>query len=83
MSKNSKMICISQKKACIIGTIISLIFAIIGSYVGAYIMIDAGLGEGKVNVFILGNILIPILFVIFGMCVLCFIIICSGQNDKK
>ena len=83
MKKDLEMICISQKKACIIGLIISLVFAIIGSYAGAYIMVDAGLGEGKVNVFTLGNILIQILFIVFGMCILVFVVICSGQNDKK
>ena len=82
MKKDSKMICISQKKACITGLILSLVFAIIGSYIGAYMMIEAGLGNGKVNVFNLGNILIPILFIVFGMIVLVFIAICSGQNDK-
>lgn len=83
MKKDSKMIYIPQKKACIIGLILSLVFAIIGSYVGAYIMVDAGLDEGKVSIFTLGNILIPILFIVFGIFILGFITICRGQNDKK
>ena len=82
MKKDSKMICISQKKACITGLILSLVFALIGSYIGAYMMIEAGLGNGKVNVFNLGIILIPILFIVFEMLILGFIAICSGQNDK-
>ena len=83
MNKNEKMICVSKKRACIIGLIISLIFAIVVSYASAYMMIDAGLSNGKVNVFTLGNILIPILFIVFGMLILLFIVICSSQNDKK
>ena len=83
MNKNKKMICVSKKRACIIGLIISLIFAIVVSYASAYMMIDAGLSNGKVNVFTLGNILIPILFIVFEMLILLFIVICSSQNDKK
>ena len=83
MKKDSKMICISQKKACIIGLITSFVFAIISSYACAYIMIDAGLGNGKVNAFTLGKILVPILFIVIGIVNLVFIAICSSQNDKK
>ncbi len=76
------MICISEKKACILGLILSLVFAIISSYIGAYIIIEAGLGNGKVNVFNLGNILIPILFIVFAILIFAFIVICSIQKDK-
>ena len=83
MNKNSKKICITQKKACMIGLIISLVSAIIGSYSSAYIIIKAGLGNGKVDVFNLGTILIPILFIVFLMVILISITTCSSQKNKK
>ena len=83
MKKNKKTICISLKKAYIIGLIIAFIFAIIGSFAGAYMMIDAGLGNGKFDVFGLAKILIPLLFIVFVMIIFLFIVICQNQNDKK
>ena len=83
MSKNDKKICLTQKKALIIGLIFSGAMAVISSYVGAYIMIDAGLGEGKFTAFTLGNIMLPIVFIIFEMYNILFISACTGRDDKK
>ena len=81
MKKDTKNICITEKNAYITGAIVSLVFAIIVAYIGAYIMIEAGLSGSKINVFSLGTFLIPILFVLFGMNILVFIT-CSKKDRK-
>ena len=55
----------------------------ITSYTGAYIMIITGLVNEKMDVFSLGNLLSPTLSIVFGICILGFIIICSTQSKKS
>lgn len=83
MKKDSKTIKISGKKAGIIGLIMSFVFSIIISYASADIMIRAGLRNGEISVFTLGNILIPIIFVIFGTFIFAFILFCGIQNKNN
>lgn len=82
MKKKNKTLCISEKKACIIGIIMSLIFSLIFSFGSSSLIIDAGFGDGKVTIMTLAGILFPILFIVFGMFALSFIAICSAEKKK-
>lgn len=83
MKKDSKLICISKKKAWIVGLIISLIYALITSFAIAYTFLNAKLDVSNTSVSTLCIWLIPILFVLFGTCILAFIAMFSGQENKK
>lgn len=78
----NKTLCITAKKACIVGIIMSLIFSIVGSFVSSSIIIDAGFGDGKVTIINLAKLLIPILFIVFGMFALGFMVICGTERKK-
>ena len=82
MKNKNKPLCINEKKACIIGIIMSLVFSFVISLVSSSIMINFGFLDGKVSIMTLTNIIFPILFIILGIFVLCFIIICSFENKK-
>lgn len=83
MEKKEKVICILERKACKIGIVMSLIFSVLVSFGSAAVMINAGLGDEKISILNLGVFLYSILFVVFGIFVLGFIVICSRQNDKS
>lgn len=84
MKKKEEMISIPQKKAAIIGLGLSLIFAIFCGYASAAMILDLEILEGKnLDIFDIGNILFPPLFVVFGVFILIFIVICSIQKKKK
>ena len=83
MNKKSKNFCIPMKKGLITGLIISLIYAIIISYATAYACLNLELDISKAKTFDLTIWLIPIFFIIFGICILTFITCISGKNEKK
>ncbi len=80
MNKNSETICISKKRAWVIGLIISIIYAIITSYVIAYICANTEIEINNISFSTFFLWLIPVLFVIFGTCILAFNVISIYQK---
>ena len=83
VKKKSNMINISMQSAIVTGSIISLVFGIVMSYIMAYIIVDGlEFGNGKINIFEFGSFLIPICFVVFEMSIMTFIIGISKSKKK-
>lgn len=82
MKKKTKMISIPQNKAYMISVLLSLVFAIVGSY-GSAFFIDVVVTCEKIDALTLGSILFPVLFICFVMCMIGTIIIFSNTNTKK
>lgn len=79
MKKDLKTIHIPQKKAFIVGTIISLIYAIVGSYMISDIIGNSGSFKGQVDIFIFA---LPGLFIVFETFILGFIYIFRNKKDE-
>lgn len=83
MKKYSKIICIPKRKACIVGLIISLIYAIITSFSIAYAFLKLKLEINDISISLLGIWLVPIFFILFGTCIGAFVVMFINQDNKN
>ncbi len=86
MKKSRRVVCISEKKALIGGTIVSIILAIPASFMIAFAIYDTFKNRRlleSITAFDFAIILIPILFITSLMGILLFVIACNyGKNSK-